>query len=180
MVKIAGLHHGKKQAFKDSALQKISHFYRPAHFGCCDPLVTDQFRNPVPFWGPKRTGSLTFGGLLTREKESFAAKSRGDERYLHGSCRTPRNLARNRDTWPSAVIVASPWQNSYKCKNAGRSLSRRFRKPLWRHYFAHKPEAPRVGLEPTTNRLTAGCSTIELSGKNPHRRTSFLVYVGNL
>jgi integrase len=26
-------------------------------------------------------------------------------------------------------------------------------------------EAPRVGLEPTTNRLTAGCSTIELSGK---------------
>ena len=27
--------------------------------------------------------------------------------------------------------------------------------------------APRVGLEPTTNRLTAGCSTIELSGKMP-------------
>src|SRR6516162_4271386 len=27
-------------------------------------------------------------------------------------------------------------------------------------------QAPRVGLEPTTNRLTAGCSTIELSG-NP-------------
>ena len=26
--------------------------------------------------------------------------------------------------------------------------------------------APRVGLEPTTNRLTAGCSTIELSGKS--------------
>ena len=26
--------------------------------------------------------------------------------------------------------------------------------------------APRVGLEPTTNRLTAGCSTIELSGIN--------------
>ncbi len=26
-------------------------------------------------------------------------------------------------------------------------------------------KAPRVGLEPTTNRLTAGCSTIELSGK---------------
>src|SRR5215813_1601035 len=25
-------------------------------------------------------------------------------------------------------------------------------------------EAPRVGFEPTTNRLTAGCSTIELSG----------------
>src|SRR5262249_54248496 len=25
-------------------------------------------------------------------------------------------------------------------------------------------KAPRVGLEPTTNRLTAGCSTIELSG----------------
>src|SRR5262249_55531981 len=25
-------------------------------------------------------------------------------------------------------------------------------------------QAPRVGLEPTTNRLTAGCSTIELSG----------------
>ena len=29
--------------------------------------------------------------------------------------------------------------------------------------------APRVGLEPTTNRLTAGCSTIELSG-NPTSR----------
>ncbi len=27
--------------------------------------------------------------------------------------------------------------------------------------------APRVGLEPTTNRLTAGCSTIELSGNAP-------------
>src|SRR5262245_52603606 len=25
-------------------------------------------------------------------------------------------------------------------------------------------ETPRVGFEPTTNRLTAGCSTIELSG----------------
>jgi hypothetical protein len=30
-------------------------------------------------------------------------------------------------------------------------------------------KAPRVGLEPTTNRLTAGCSTIELSGKLPAR-----------
>src|SRR5262249_36595628 len=30
--------------------------------------------------------------------------------------------------------------------------------------------APRVGLEPTTNRLTAGCSTIELSGIASHRR----------
>lgn len=28
-------------------------------------------------------------------------------------------------------------------------------------------QAPRVGLEPTTNRLTAGCSTIELSGNGP-------------
>ena len=27
-------------------------------------------------------------------------------------------------------------------------------------------QAPRVGFEPTTNRLTAGCSTIELSGKS--------------
>ncbi len=27
-------------------------------------------------------------------------------------------------------------------------------------------KAPRVGFEPTTNRLTAGCSTVELSGKN--------------
>ncbi len=31
-------------------------------------------------------------------------------------------------------------------------------------------KAPRVGLEPTTNRLTAGCSTIELSGKIAARR----------
>jgi integrase len=30
-------------------------------------------------------------------------------------------------------------------------------------------QAPRVGLEPTTNRLTAGCSTIELSGKGDGR-----------
>jgi len=36
-------------------------------------------------------------------------------------------------------------------------------------------KAPRVGLEPTTNRLTAGCSTIELSGKNTGRQTLLAV-----
>ncbi len=30
-------------------------------------------------------------------------------------------------------------------------------------YEIYKKMAPRVGLEPTTTRLTAGCSTIELS-----------------
>jgi hypothetical protein len=29
-------------------------------------------------------------------------------------------------------------------------------------------QAPRVGFEPTTRRLTAGCSTVELSGNAPH------------
>ena len=32
--------------------------------------------------------------------------------------------------------------------------------------------APRVGLEPTTLRLTAGCSTIELPGNFPGRKTA--------
>src|SRR5689334_312109 len=36
---------------------------------------------------------------------------------------------------------------------------------MCRFWSAAKLSAPRVGLEPTTNRLTAGCSTIELSGK---------------
>src|SRR5438094_2553324 len=31
--------------------------------------------------------------------------------------------------------------------------------------FRKRNQAPRVGFEPTTNRLTAGCSTVELSGK---------------
>ena len=31
-------------------------------------------------------------------------------------------------------------------------------------------QAPRVGFEPTTNRLTAGCSTVELSGKVSTKR----------
>ena len=34
-------------------------------------------------------------------------------------------------------------------------------------------KAPRVGLEPTTNRLTAGCSTIELSGNGSGGRRFF-------
>lgn len=39
----------------------------------------------------------------------------------------------------------------------------RYKKPRFRVAFQM---APRVGLEPTTYRLTAGRSTIELSGKN--------------
>ena len=36
-------------------------------------------------------------------------------------------------------------------------------------------EAPQVGLEPTTHRLTADCSTIELLWNvNPYQRTSML------
>ena len=37
--------------------------------------------------------------------------------------------------------------------------------------------APRVGLEPTTYRLTAGRSTIELSGKNLFFKTSLSCYI---
>ena len=37
--------------------------------------------------------------------------------------------------------------------------------------------APRVGLEPTTYRLTAGRSTIELSGKNLFFKTSHPCYI---
>ena len=38
-----------------------------------------------------------------------------------------------------------------------------------------KNSAPRVGLEPTTNRLTAGCSTIELSGNYLRLPTNRLI-----
>jgi integrase len=42
-------------------------------------------------------------------------------------------------------------------------------------------EAPRVGLEPTTNRLTAGCSTIELSGIRPRKscRPAAVSFIGH-
>jgi hypothetical protein len=42
--------------------------------------------------------------------------------------------------------------------------------------MTHKCLAPRAGLEPTTNRLTADCSTIELSGINEIVNTDTIIY----
>ena len=62
---------------------------------------------------------------------------------------------------------------------------------MWPHYITKKTKqkpldfikrfykklAPRVGFEPTTTRLTAGCSTVELS-RNKHRPGDYLLFQG--
>ena len=45
----------------------------------------------------------------------------------------------------------------------GRCLNRLTKEPHYVQLYIYKTQTPRVGLEPTTPRLTAVCSTIELS-----------------
>ena len=71
-------------------------------------------------------------------------------------------------------------------------LDQRFEKRhrKYRHQFAFssliscghcgREMAPRVGLEPTTLRLTAGCSTIELSGSDDRGFNRDLLYITRL
>ena len=89
LVKIARFRSQKKQAIKDSAFRKNPLIFTVQHGQLLCPPCADRFPISVRLGGSRETGALTFEGLLTREKEGFVAKSRGDERYLHGSGRTP-------------------------------------------------------------------------------------------
>ena len=55
---------------------------------------------------------------------------------------------------------------------------------MLRRFYAGKRMAPQVGLEPTTLRLTAGCSAIELlrsvGGGAPGGRDPFIVDIHNI
>ena len=92
---------------------------------------------------------------------------------------TPTGIEPVLPPWKGDVLTAWPWS---------RSLYRVSRGSLGLPHFCSCGPAPRVGLEPTTTRLTAECSTIELSRKNEspaeNRRFSrrnlwFLLYPQN-
>ena len=59
--------------------------------------------------------------------------------------------------WRPVIALGRGSRPPLKCRKAGPQVRFRLSKPF---------EAPRVGLEPTTLRLTAACSTIELPRKN--------------
>ena len=79
---------------------------------------------------------------------------------------TPTGIEPVLPPWKGDVLTAWPWS---------RSLYRVSRGSLGLPHFRSCGPAPRVGLEPTTTRLTAECSTIELSRKNE----IFLLYPQN-
>ena len=69
---------------------------------------------------------------------------------------TPRGFEPLIPPWKGGVLTAWPWSRIKKYKNELEQLS---------YCPISILITPRVGLEPTTTRLTAECSTIELSRK---------------
>ena len=70
---------------------------------------------------------------------------------------TPTGFEPMLPPWKGGVLTAWPWGHTYSY----------FSLKMGVNTLTPTYQAPRVGLEPTTTRLTAECSTIELSGISP-------------
>src|SRR5207248_2466958 len=120
------------------------------------------------------TGSLFLGGEFesSRRKASPVTPG-GSSPALYRALGVPRPLSGQR------VNPCGYWR---KRKNPGRSRARGSALTGGCVSFAPEIKAPRVGFEPTTSRLTAGCSTIELPrnealAKDPIGRVGTAHYV---
>ena len=92
-----------------------------------------------------------------------------DSNQRSGSCSpTPYHLAMSPQITICLQIGCSGWKLAKQVVRQNTA----FRSLQTKHYC----QAPRVGLEPTTLRLTAECSTIELSRNN--KSTNFYDYSG--
>lgn len=82
----------------------------------------------------------------------------------------PCHGLRKREPLPGGPTVKIPANPASSGKPVGRRMALAFQNEN-RHAFAWRSRTPRLGLEPRTYRLTAGRSTIELSGNQDFMAT---------
>ena len=116
-------------------------------------------------------------GVRKVETEKFTAltaSGRSPERR-----RSPAEVRRRRLTGPTTTVLrgrnerigssGNAWRNWGYLAGLRQARKERWRQPRGRWRSERNSLAPRVGFEPTTLRLTAECSTIELPRNNTGR-----------
>lgn len=126
--------------------------------------------------GTERQPAVNSCALVTRDVESFILKTRRARGNSSKSYAASHCLATSRRECGSR-------EKTQILSRKGGNAKRREAKPLGvclvtrlAFSYAQQDGTPRVGFEPTTRRLTAGCSTIELprnEQRPPHQYTIF-------
>ena len=80
---------------------------------------------------------------------------------------TPRGIEPLIQPWEGYVLTAWPWSHRFKLVYLFQNCLNIYAEAEFISLYIFYVSTPRVGLEPTTPRLTAVCSTIELS-RNIH------------